>query len=168
MHSMQLSLANITIRQIKKSDNKTLASIIRYCLTEFGADKPGTVFYDESTDNLYDLFQKEKSVYWVALFDKKIIGGGGIFPTEGLPVDTCELVKMYLLPEVRNIGLGKKLMEYCFDFARRNDFTKVYIETLPELYKAVAAYEKCGFTYLQNPIGSSGHFGCDVWMIKDL
>ena len=56
----------ITIRKITKQDNSTLATIIRSCLTEFGADKPGTVYYDESTDHLYELFNNPQSVYFVS------------------------------------------------------------------------------------------------------
>jgi len=39
---------------------------------------------------------------------------------------------------------------------------------MPELRKAVSVYEKFGFTYLTGPMGNTGHFGCDVWMIKEL
>ena len=39
---------------------------------------------------------------------------------------------------------------------------------MPELGKAVSVYEKFGFAYLTGAMGNTGHFGCDVWMIKDL
>jgi putative acetyltransferase len=47
-------------------------------------------------------------------------------------------------------------------------YTQVYLETMPELKKAVRVYEKFGFTYLTGPMGNSGHNGCDIWMIKTL
>jgi putative acetyltransferase len=72
------------------------------------------------------------------------------------------------LPEARNKSLGKMLINECFDIARENGYNQVYLETLPELSNAVKLYEKCGFTYLDKPLGNSGHFGCDLWMIKDL
>jgi hypothetical protein len=34
------------IRTIQPADNKALATIVRDSLAEFGANKPGTVFYD--------------------------------------------------------------------------------------------------------------------------
>jgi putative acetyltransferase len=97
-----------------------------------------------------------------------LVGGAGIFPTPGLPAGTCELVKMYLLPEVRGLGLGKRLIEEALTAARSAGFTHVYIETMPELSKAMSVYEKFGFTYLDKQLGSSGHFGCKIWMLKDL
>jgi putative acetyltransferase len=44
----------------------------------------------------------------------------------------------------------------------------MYLETMPELRNAIGLYEKAGFTYLSGPMGNSGHFGCDLWMIKEL
>ena len=104
---------SITIRTIQPSDNAALAVIIRNSLAEFGANKPGTVFYDATTDALYDLFQTSGSVYFIAEEEGKLLGGGGIFPTEGLPANTCELVKMYLHKDARGKGLGKRMIEEC-------------------------------------------------------
>lgn len=157
------------IRPIRPEDNKALAAIIRATLTEFGANHPGTVYYDATTDTLYELFRKPRSVYFVAESDNgEIVGGGGIFPSDGLPEDTCELVKMYLLPQVRGTGLGRKIIELCLQAAREMGFSKVYLESMPELHLALKVYEKFGFAYLNKPLGNTGHFGCDLHMLKIL
>jgi len=157
------------IRPIKQSDNLELAKIIRATLTEFGANHPGTVYYDSTTDALFELFQRPRSVYYVAENeDGKIVGGGGIFPTEGLPEDTCELVKMYLLPEERGKGLGGLIIVKCLQTAKDLGFDQIYIESMPELVQALKVYERFGFKYLSAPLGDSGHFGCELWMIRAL
>jgi putative acetyltransferase len=161
-------MQNITIRLIEPSDNAALAIIIRNALTEFNANKPGTVYFDESTDHLYELFKTGGGIYQVAVINNEVVGGGGIFPTDGLDADTCELVKMYLAPVARGKGLGKMLMEECLKTAQKEGYKKVYIETMPELIVAVPMYEKFGFNYLQGPLGNSGHNGCGIWMLKDL
>lgn len=51
---------NVTIRPIQPSDNTFIAKIIRDTLAEFGANHPGTVYYDPTTDALYELFSKGK------------------------------------------------------------------------------------------------------------
>ncbi len=158
----------LTIRPISKEDNPVIATIIRSCLTEFGANKPGTVFYDKTTDQLFELFQENGAAYFIAEQEDKIVGGGGIFPSPGLPAGTCELVKMYLLPEVRGTGIGATLMNKCMSMAKELGFVSMYIETLPELKKAISVYEKFGFSYLDKPLGDTGHFGCSVWMLKSL
>lgn len=157
----------IVIRPIEHSDNKAIATIIRTTLTEFGVNKPGTVFYDDATDHLFEVFKNEPlSAYFIALINGTIVGGAGIYPTEGLPNKTCELVKMYLLKEVRGMGLGRKMIDLSLMIAKQKGFEQVYLETMPELKKAIAVYEQFGFNYLPGPMGNSGHNFCDVWMIK--
>lgn len=156
------------IRSIEPADNKPLAIIIRDTLAEFGANRPGTVYFDPTTDALFELFREKRSAYFVAQIDDQLVGGVGIFPTEGLPADTCELVKMYLVPSARGTGLGKKLIEKSLDFARETGYKKVYLESMPELQKALKVYEKFGFEYLKGPLGNSGHDGCSLWMMKTI
>jgi len=159
---------NIEIRTIQQGDNKELASIIRQTLKEFKADKPGTVYYDEATDHLSDLFSVNESAYFVAFIDGIMVGGAGIYPTDGLPDDTLELVKMYLLPKARGLGLGKKLILKCMETAAQNGYKKIYLETMAELEKAVETYSRLGFERLGAPLGNSGHHSCEIWMVKDI
>ena len=172
LHCMQnsneiVTLDSFTIRTIEEKDNAALARIIRTTLKEFGANHPGTVFYDDTTDVLFQLFsQTPGSIYYVAEYNNELVGGGGIFPSPGLPNDTCELVKMYLLKNARGIGLGKLLIQKALDFAKEAGYKNVYLETMPELKQALKAYEKFGFEYINQPIGNTGHFGCDLWMLK--
>lgn len=156
------------IRNIKQGDNAALAKIIRDTLKEFKANKPGTVYYDETTDQLYEVFKTANSIYFVAELNGEIVGGSGIYPTTGLPEGTCELVKFYLSPAARGKGIGKELLQKCIAAAKEMGYKKMYLETMPELTIAIPMYEKYGFTYLSSAQGSSGHTGCDVWMIKDL
>jgi putative acetyltransferase len=160
---------SIQLRPIQPSDNPIIAKIIRQCLEEFGANKPGTVYYDATTDALYELFSAQGlSAYFVASIEGEIVGGGGIFPSPALPDDTCELVKMYLLPEARGTGTGAALINLCMETASQKGFRRMYIETMPELKKAISVYEKFGFEYLNGPLGNTGHYGCGVWMLKSL
>ena len=78
-------MANITLRPIIAADNPIIASVIRAVLTEFKANKPGTVYFDPTTDDLSSLFSTPRSQYWILEIDGKIAGGAGIFPTVGLP-----------------------------------------------------------------------------------
>lgn len=166
---MAISLEEISIRTIEERDNEALAKLIRTTLKEFGANHPGTVYYDPTTDILFQQFQNaSRSVYYVAEHENEIVGGGGIFPSNGLPEDTCELVKMYLYPQVRGIGLGKLLIQKCIAFAKETGFKNIYLETMPELKQALKTYEKFGFEYINGPMGNTGHFGCELWMLKKL
>jgi len=158
----------VHIRDLRKEDNPQLAKIVRDTLAEFGANHPNTVYYDPTTDTLFEVFQTPGSKYFLAEVNGQMVGGGGIYPTDGLPKDTCELVKMYLLPQARGHGLGRTLIEKCIDAAGQLGYKKIYLETMPELKQALQVYEKFGFTYLTGPMGNSGHTGCSRWMLKEL
>lgn len=101
----------------------------------------------------------------MALADEEVVGGVGLYPSDGLPDDTVELVKMYLAPAQRGKGLGKTLMRKCIDLAGTLGYKKIYLESMPELKDAVLAYEKLGFELLQHPIGNTGHYSCTIWML---
>jgi putative acetyltransferase len=162
------NMQTFSIREIEQRDNVALANIVRTTLAEFGANHPGTVYYDPTTDHLFELFREPKSRYFVAEADGSIAGGGGIFPTMGLPEGTCELVKMYLVPKARGKGIGQAIILKCLETARKEGFGQVYIETMPELEMAINLYEKFGWQHLDHPIGNTGHFGCSKWMILKL
>ena len=149
-------------------DNACLANIIRNTLTEFGAAKPGTVYYDETTDHLSDVFHQPRSCYFVVTINDEIAGGAGIYPTENLPAYTCELVKLYLAPGARGKGIGKLLMQKCESAAVAFGYKNIYLETMPELKIAVPMYEKMGYRYLPHALGNSGHSGCHIWMLKSV
>ena len=60
------------------------------------------------------------------------------------------------------------MIAHCIAEARSNGFTQMYLETMPELTKAIEVYEKFGFDYLKGPMGNTGHDGCGIWMLKKI
>lgn len=168
MENKPLNMHAVHIRPIEWRDNMAIATIIRAALTEFGANKPGTVYYDPTTDDLYALFKQPGSIYFIAEFENTILGGAGIFPTENLPASMGELVKLYLSPSARGLGLGKKLLQSAMDWAKLNGYRSIYLESMPELSKAVSMYAHLGFKRINHPLGNTGHSGCDIWMVKEL
>ena len=158
----------MNIRPIRKADNAELAQLIRAVFDEFDAPKKGTVYEDLSTDDLHSLFQMDRSILWVAEGDEGLYGCGGVFPTEGLDQDCAELVKLYLRPEARGLGVGKELLERSIVSARSLGFKSLYLESIPEFDKAVGMYEKAGFKHLDAPLGNFVHSGCSVYMLLDL
>jgi len=160
---------SVTLRNIKKEDNEELARIIRASLVEFDVPKQGTVYSDPTTDQLFELFTNTaSSCYFVAEEGGKIIGGCGVYPTEGLPTAHAELVKLYLTAVTRGKGIGRILIEKCFEAAAQLGYTHLYLESFPQLAKAVGMYEKAGFKPLDHALGNSGHFACTIWMVKEL
>lgn len=159
---------NISIDIIKPEDNSEIERVIKLVLEEHGVNKPGTAYFDDSLKNMHAFYTHNKSGYFIIKVENKIVGGAGIFPTEGLPSDTCELVKMYLLPEARGLGLGRSAIDKCIEFAKASGYKNIYLETMSELGKAVGMYEKFGFHILTEPMGNTGHFACTIRMLKEI
>lgn len=160
---------NILIRKIQPSDDPFIAKIIRTALEEYGEAKPGTVYTDPTTDELYETFSSApKSGYFIAELDGEVIGGSGIYPTKNLPKGYAELVKIYLKSEYRGKGIGKQLMDRSIVYAKEKGYTHLYLESFPSLKEAIVLYEKIGFERVESPLGDSGHFACDVWMVLTL
>ena len=155
---------NIVYRKIEKSDNEVLSRLIKKVFEEFGIDIPGTVYTDPTTDALYELFQTPGSMYWIAEENSHLLGGCGIYPTSGLPQGYAELVKLYLSADARGKGIGHTLMQKSIQSARGLNYTHLYLESFPNLRKAISLYERNGFVKLDNSLGNSGHFACNVWM----
>ena len=159
---------NVTIRPIAKADDRQMADVIKNIFLEFNLPEDGTVYSDPATNNLYELFQTERSIYWVAEHNGKIVGGCGIYPTDGLPINYAELVKFYLLPASRGIGIGKQLLAKAFMVATELGYEHLYLESFPELEDAIRIYEKVGFKQIDKPLGESGHYACNIRMLKNL
>jgi putative acetyltransferase len=156
------------IREIKPDDNPQIAKTIREVLIEFGVPKVGTAYEDEALDYMYKTYNKPKSTYFVVIMNNKIVGGAGIMQLQNSEDSICELQKMYFSPEARGKGIGAKMMKTCLKKASEFEFKKCYLETLPYMKGARKLYHKVGFKSLDSPLGNTGHFSCNMWMIKDL
>lgn len=156
------------IRKIEKRDQTCLAAIIRAVFEEHQAPREGTVYSDPTTDHLYDLFNKNGAQLWVGEWEGQIAGCCGIYPTEGLPNNTAELVKFYLAPFARGKGMGKCLIEKSIESAKTLGYQKLYLESMPQFSHAIAFYHRLGFKTLEKPMGNSGHTSCSIWMLLSL
>ena len=156
------------IRLVRQLDNHVLAQVLRDVLIEMNVPKQGTAFADPELDAIYDTYLAEKANYWVVCLGNHILGGAGIAPLRDGPIGYCELQKMYFLPEARGKGLGNQLMQQCLTQARSYGYTNIYLETMPNMIHAQNLYKKWGFTYINHPLGNTGHCSCPIWMVKSL
>ena len=156
------------IEAIQAKHDDAIAQIIKAVGLEYGAVGEGFGPGDAEVNQMSQHYTEDtKSLYLVATIDSEVVGGGGIAELSGL-ADTCELKKLFLLPETRGLGLGKALAIQCLEFAKKQGYKQCYLDTLKTMRTARSLYEKLGFTYLDKPMGGSIHNGCDIWMLKSL
>lgn len=162
------------IRPIRPGDRAAVARLIRTVMPEFGAKGPGFAINDPEVDDMFGAYQGKRAGYFVVTRkgarpgDEVVVGGGGYAALVGGDRTTCELRKMYFMPEVRGLGLGQRVLAECLAGARRARFTRMYLETLAAMSQARALYERNGFRRLARPLGTTGHFGCNSFYIRDL
>lgn len=156
------------IRTIEPRDDAAMAHIIRTVMPEFGADGDGFAIHDTEVDTMHDAYTQVRCAYFVVEIDAVVVGGGGVAPLDPGNTETCELRKMYFLPEARGHGAGHAVMARCIDAARVFGFKRCYIETLSGMDAAFALYRKHDFEPLDAPMGNTGHHGCDHWFLRTL
>src|SRR5690606_15177000 len=156
------------IREIQPKDAGTMADIVRNVILEVKIPTTGTAYQDKALEDLYTAYNGERKVYFVIEDQDVVVGGAGIAPIEGADKNTCELQKMYFLPQIRGKGFGLKLIQDCLKAAKSMGYTHCYIETMDTMKAAQNLYKKVGFTTIDSPIGNTGHCSCEVWMLKAL
>lgn len=166
------------IRRITPADNTAVANVIRTVMPEFNCVGEGFSINDPEVNDMAGAYQAPGAAFFVLVQEDegeaagagegkipRIVGCGGFAPLAGANPNTCELRKMYILKEARGLGGGRLLMDACLAGARRAGYTQMYLETVAGMTKAGAVYQKYGFQYLDEPMGATGHSGCDQYML---
>lgn len=119
----------------------TMQALIVRVLQEYGLtpDPTGTDADVLDINQSYRLLGGEFFAVWRG---DQLIGTMGIVPVNA---DSCELRKMYLLPEARGFGLGRKLLLLAEQETRRRGFGWLQLETASALTEAIAMYERHGY-----------------------
>lgn len=157
----------MNIRYIERRDNTAIEGIIRDCLIEFGGNRDGLAWADDSMHDLYTYYNSAANrAYWIVEEEGEVLGGCGIAPFDE-ENGICELQKMYLSSAIRGQGAAADLLGTALEFARQH-YSRCYLETLQTMQAAGRFYLKHGFGLLDAPLAGSEHYACDAWYIKEL
>jgi putative acetyltransferase len=158
----------IVVRKIEPADSPFVANVIRTVMPEFGASGQGFAIHDKEVDDMYAAYTRARRAYFVCEMDGELVGGGGIAPLDGGDAETCELKKMYFLPEGRGLGLGQQVLTECLIAARDIGFKQCYLETFNTMNSAMKLYERNKFIRIPGAMGATGHFACDTFYLLQL
>lgn len=79
---------------------------------------------------------------------------------------TFELSKMAVSSSVQGIGIGKQMLEHCFEFSKHNNINKLILYSNRSLQSAIHLYTKYGFKEI--PLESGIYERADIKMEKSI
>ena len=80
--------------------------------------------------------------------------------------NACEMKRLFVRPQFRGLGLGRRLAEEIMDAARLAGYASILLDTLDDMETARAMYQELGFVeippYYYNPIAGSHYLKADL------
>ncbi len=150
---------------VEALDNELVAEARRLFIeysVELGVDLSFQDF-DEEIQNLPGEYSPPKGCILLALDDSSPVGCIAIRP---ISQDICEMKRLYVSPEKRGTGIGRKLVSELIIEARKKGYRKMRLDTLSRMKEAVSLYKSFGFTpippYRYNPLKGAVFLELDI------
>ena len=131
------------IRDWEPGDRTPAATLIASVLTEYGLT-PEASGADQDVYHIETAYWQAGGEFWVVQQQEKLVGTAGYYPIQR-GKNAVEIRKMYLLPEVRGLGLGRFLLRSLEERIAEQGFEQIWIETASVLKEAVQLYESSGY-----------------------
>ena len=131
------------IRDWKIGDRTDAYCVISSVLAEYGLSWEPTGA-DRDVLEVENFYLSTGGEFWVISQQGQLVGTGGYYPTPR-GEKSVEIRKMYLLPDVRGLGLGKFLLQQLEMAIAARGFEQIWIETASVLVEAVKLYESSGY-----------------------
>ena len=141
----------ITIRPIRADeipDAKTVILTVAYNIFGFNGSLEDSIRHFEASGELNDMddvqahYFDAEGTFLVVLNGEQVIGSGALRKWDGR---TAELKRMWLLEAYHGQGIGYLLLSELIDFARKNGYVRIRLQTSPEQVRALLFYRKVGF-----------------------
>lgn len=155
------STPDVCIDTYRPEDQPAFDSLNRAWLTEHGLlEAPDE---EQLADPVGHILAPGGQIF-VARRSGTVIGTCAVLP---LGEGVWELVKLTVAPSAQGVGLGRRLVEACLDWAREAGAERVVLLSSSKLGAAVRLYEGLGFRHAPLPADAM-YVTADVYMELDL
>jgi len=142
---------NISYRRAEVADIEQIKEILFSALKEYEIAIPDNYSVSD-IDNLH--IDNYRGGVFILLREKRVVGFIVIRP---ITEDCLELKRLYLTSSERGKGLGLFLLNQAIDYAKKNDYKSIRLETSSKFREAVSLYKKHGFFELLEVEKEPGH-----------
>jgi N-acetylglutamate synthase-like GNAT family acetyltransferase len=151
----------ITIVPYKKEYKEHLKSLNYEWLEKYFAVEPNDV--KQLSNPQAEILDKGGKIFF-ALDDEAVIGTASLLKVSD---EEYELAKMAVTEKYQHAGIGKMLMDYCIEEAKKMNAKKLTLFSNTKLEAAIHVYKKYGFTEIPLPL-EMHYVRSDIMMEKIL
>lgn len=134
---------------------ESIKSLFKAYLTELNEDLCFQSFDSEIDNPLYK-YSAPTGALFIAYYNAIPVGCIALQPLQ--EPQTCEMKRLYVDPEYRNLKIGNALVKALLQEAQSLGYTTMKLDTLERLQAAIQLYLKFGFetvtAYYDNPLPS--------------
>jgi putative acetyltransferase len=102
----------------------------------------------------------------LAMKDREVAGCVALRRLGEPAARTAEMKRLYVRPQFQGQGIGRALALAILDKARKLEYKKMRLDTVPSMKAALAMYESLGFypiaPYRENPIPGAAYLEIDL------
>jgi len=122
--------------------------------------------FEQELTNLPGKYAPPSGTLLLAKDGQKALGCGALRNLGSIQDRTCEMKRLYVCPEGRGLGIGKKIARRLIQESVRFGYSTMVLDTLNRLDAAIHLYESLGFVrtepYYDNPLPGVVYWKLDL------
>lgn len=146
----------MTALEIREAQSPEDLATVRDLVLEYAASLGFDLAFqgfDREVAELPGAYAPPRGVILLALDGTRAAGCVALRP---LAPDVCEMKRLYVRPEFRGTGLGRRMADAILAEGRSRGYLRMRLDTVPAMAGAIALYRSLGFReippYRENPI----------------
>ncbi|MGB6876533.1 MAG: GNAT family N-acetyltransferase [Candidatus Acidiferrales bacterium] len=156
--------------RIKNADAPEFLETVRKLFREYEASIKVDLCFQGFEKELAELpgeYARPSGRLLVAFEGDEVAGSGALRRLEG---DVCEMKRLYVRPEHQGKAIGAGLARALIEQAREAGYTRMRLDTMPSMARAIAMYRSLGFreidAYRFNPVPGALFFELPLAEVK--